>query len=61
MIYKNLTLVWAAKTDHVCHGLGIGSFDNVDKLIVGLNEDGFLSVMYLGTDSVSIEKEFQVQ
>jgi hypothetical protein len=42
MIYKNLTLVWAAKTDHVCHGLAMGQFDNFDKLIVALNEDGYL-------------------
>lgn len=42
MIYKDLILVWAAKTDHICHGITLGKFDNIDRLIVVLNDEGFL-------------------
>lgn len=42
MIYKDLNLVWAAKTDHVCHGISIGKFDEIDKLLVVLNDEGYL-------------------
>lgn len=42
MIYKDLNLVWAAKTDHVYHGISIGKFDDIDKLLVVLNDEGYL-------------------
>lgn len=50
MIYRDLVLQWAAKTDHVCHGLLIGVFNGVEGLMVTLNEQGYLSVIYLGAE-----------
>ncbi|CAD8199543.1 unnamed protein product [Paramecium pentaurelia] len=61
MIYKDLNLVWAAKTDHVCHGISIGKFDDIDKLLVVLNDEGYLQVIFLGTEQISIQKQFQIE
>ncbi|KAM3129039.1 hypothetical protein pb186bvf_018883 [Paramecium bursaria] len=58
MIYKDLKLVWAAKTDHVCHGLAIGEFQK-QKLVVTLNDEGYLQVLVMGTEQLSVKQELQ--
>ncbi|KAL4441100.1 hypothetical protein ABPG74_002050 [Tetrahymena malaccensis] len=50
MIYEDFQLLWATKTDHVCHGVGVGTFQGQRGLLVGLNDEGWLNVSYLGTE-----------
>lgn len=50
MIYKDLTLVWAAKTDHISHGIMLSNFGGIENFIVSLNDEGYLSILFLGTE-----------
>lgn len=49
LFYKDFQLVWAAKTEHIPHSLKIAKFNDTNGMIVALNDEGFISVMYLGT------------
>lgn len=50
LFYKNFELVWATKTANVAHGLKLATFGGKKGLLVCINEEGFLDVIYLGVD-----------
>ena len=59
LVYQDFQLQWAAKTDHVCHAVQIGTFGGQKGLIVTLNDQGWLQVLYLGTEVLEIQNELQ--
>lgn len=50
LFYKNFELIWAAKTDKVAHGVELANFNKQKGLMVTINEEGWLSVLYLGAE-----------
>lgn len=50
LFYKDFDLVWAAKTNHIPHGIKIATFAGQKGLMVLLNDEGWLEVSYLGTE-----------
>lgn len=50
LFYKNFELIWAAKTDKVAHGFQLANFGKQKGLVVTINEEGWLSVLYLGAE-----------
>jgi len=50
MVYNDVRLVWAAKTQLPPIFVDIASFDFIRGLIVTLSDTGFLQVSYLGTE-----------
>eukprot|EP00898_Chlorokybus_atmophyticus_P007860 jgi/Chlat1/8075/Chrsp75S07540 len=53
LVYRESQLAWAAKYDAALAALAVSSFGGLRGLVVGLTDDGRLSVMYMGTDPVS--------
>jgi hypothetical protein len=50
LFYKNFELAWATKIGNVAHGIKMGTFSGKKGLIVTLNEEGHLDILYLGVD-----------
>eukprot|EP01016_Furgasonia_blochmanni_P050061 TRINITY_DN7675_c0_g1_i8.p1 TRINITY_DN7675_c0_g1~~TRINITY_DN7675_c0_g1_i8.p1 ORF type:complete len:276 (+),score=27.91 TRINITY_DN7675_c0_g1_i8:102-830(+) len=50
LVYSEMQLVWATRTEHVVHGLDLGTFQGQKNLIVTLSDNGWLQVTYLGTE-----------
>ena len=50
LIYKDIRLVWAAKTQVAPVFVARANFENRGGLIVTLADNGFLQVSYLGTE-----------
>ena len=50
LFYKNFELAWATKTANVAHGIRLGTFGKKKGMIVSLNEEGHIDVLYLGVD-----------
>ena len=50
MIYKDVRLVWTAKTQTPPVYITRACFEDRDGLIVTLSDSGFLQVSYLGTE-----------
>lgn len=53
MVYKDIRLVWAAKTQLAPVFVARATFESRNGLIVTLADNGFLSVSYLGTEQMS--------
>ena len=53
LIYKDVRLVWAAKTQLAPIFVARAKFEQRNGLIVTLSDSGFLSVSYLGTEQQS--------
>lgn len=53
LVYEDQELVWAAKTSIAPIALSVGDFGDVCGLMVILDDEGRLSVNYLGTDPLS--------
>ena len=53
MIYKDVRLVWAAKTEKAPVFVSRASFEGKQGLIVTLSDSGFLQVSYLGTEQLT--------
>lgn len=49
-LYDEFNLIWAARTDHITHTLALSEFDGTKGLLTLLNDEGWLSVCYLGTE-----------
>ena len=50
LVYKDTKLIWAAKMDTIPVAMRVAKFGDLDGLIVCLDENGTISVLYLGTD-----------
>lgn len=50
LVYKGVNLAWAVKIFDTSLYLNFSDFDNVNKLIVSLGDNGRMSVFYLGTE-----------
>lgn len=50
LIYKDVRLVWAAKTQLAPIFVARAKFEQRNGLIVTLSDSGFLQVSYLGTE-----------
>lgn len=53
MVYRDVRLVWAARTQVTPIFVDVGTFSEKQGLIVTLSDSGFLSVSYLGTEQLS--------
>ena len=53
LVYKDVRLVWAAKTVEAPVYLGIAEFEDQKGLIVTISDQGFLQVSYLGTEQLT--------
>jgi PTHB1 N-terminus len=51
MVYKDVQLVWTAKTLHAPIYVNVQRIDRMDGLIVTLSDNGYLSISYLGTEA----------
>lgn len=51
MIYKDVKLVWTAKMQCAPIYVNIVSVEGQDGLLVTLSDNGWLQVVYLGTDT----------
>jgi hypothetical protein len=49
LIYKDVQLVWTAKTTEAPIFIDVASFSKQQGLIVSLSDTGFLQISYLGT------------
>lgn len=54
MIYKDVQLVWTAKTSSAPIYVNIAKFETLDGLIVSMSDKGLLQVVYLGTDAPTL-------
>ena len=50
LMYDDFQLVWATKHGHVAHALAINTYQGIKGLITTLNDEGWLTVSYLGTE-----------
>ena len=50
MIYKDVRLVWTARTQAAPIYVNRASFEGKNGLIVTMSDNGFLQVSYLGTE-----------
>jgi Bardet-Biedl syndrome 9 protein len=53
MVYRDPKLIWAAGTNSIPVNIKVGNFGGIKSLIVLLDDQGNLSVNYLGTDAVT--------
>ena len=53
MIYKDVRLVWTAKTERAPIYVNRASFEGKQGLIVTLSDNGFLQVSFLGTQQLT--------
>lgn len=53
MVYNDVRLVWAAKTQLPPIFVDVASFGGSRGLIVTMSDTGFLQVSYLGTEQMS--------
>ena len=53
LVYKDIRLVWAARTQLPPVYVARASFESRSGLIVTLADNGFLQVSYLGTEQLS--------
>ncbi len=51
MVYKDVQLMWTAKTSVAPVYVNTATFENKQGLIVTLADNGWLQVSYLGTDA----------
>ena len=51
MVYKDVQLVWTAKTQTAPIYVNIAKIGKQDGLIVTLSDNGWLQVVYLGTEA----------
>eukprot|EP00744_Colponema_vietnamica_P002268 GILI01003593.1.p1 GENE.GILI01003593.1~~GILI01003593.1.p1 ORF type:complete len:697 (-),score=132.68 GILI01003593.1:484-2574(-) len=52
-VYKDVQLVWAARTPSAPQALRVANFGSINGMIVSLDEEGYLRVAYLGTEPVA--------
>ncbi|ETV66245.1 hypothetical protein, variant 1 [Aphanomyces astaci] len=50
MIFRDAHLIWSAVAPSISTALSVSSFGGIDGMVVSLDDDGRLSVNYLGTD-----------
>ena len=53
MIYKDVRLVWTAKTANIPIYVSRANFQGKNGLIVTMSDSGFLQVSYLGADQLT--------
>ena len=51
MVYKDVQLIWTAKTSSAPIFVDTGKFGSQDGLIVSMADNGYLQVSYLGTEA----------
>ena len=61
MVYKDIQLVWTAKTFAAPIYINIASFKNTEGLIVTLSDKGLLQVVYLGTEAPRSNQTINVE
>ena len=49
-LFGQQSRIMLTRTDNIAHGLKLGTFAKKKGLIVTLNEEGYLDVIYLGVD-----------
>ena len=59
MVYKDIRLVWAARTEVAPVFVARASFEARSGLIVTLGDTGFLQVSFLGTEQMSTSAHAQ--
>lgn len=59
MVYKDVRLVWAAKTQTAPVFLARVAFEDQEGLVVTMSDSGFLQVSYLGTEQLSSQNHAQ--
>jgi hypothetical protein len=50
LVYRDIQLVWTAKTSFAPIFIGVTQFQDTPGLIVTLSDDGWLQVSFLGTE-----------
>ena len=53
LVYRDIRLVWAARTQLAPIFVARATFENRNGLIVTLADNGFLQVSYLGTEQMT--------
>jgi len=53
LVYKDVRLVWQARTIMAPIFVDVGSFEGKQGLIVTLSDNGFLQVSFLGTEQLT--------
>lgn len=55
MVYRDVRLVWAARTQTAPIFIQRCTFDEQEGLVVTMSDEGFLSVSFLGTEQLNVQ------